>query len=105
MFLLWAFFGMYQRFRIPSSHVREFIYQRLVILSRFKFSKFFIIIIGHVIADQERWTAFLLNGPKVELQYNAINQRIAVSAPGRDAVYFVAPGKNRHFASTEIVRF
>lgn len=43
--------------------------------------------------DRERWTAVDHNDHIVPTQYNAITQNIAVSAPGREPIYFSAPGK------------
>ena len=44
--------------------------------------------------DRERWTAVDLQDQTIPTQYNAIGQNIAVSAPGRDTIYFSAPGKD-----------
>ena len=40
----------------------------------------------------ERWSGLDYAGNSVPIQYNGITQAIGVSAPGRDRVYFVAPG-------------
>lgn len=43
--------------------------------------------------SNERWRAEDEYGRSVEIQYNALSQSIAVSAPGPEAVYFLAPDR------------
>jgi len=40
----------------------------------------------------ERWSAQDYRGHTLDIQYNGITQAVGVSAPGREALYFVAPG-------------
>jgi hypothetical protein len=49
----------------------------------------------------ERWSAQDYRGNSVSTQYNGITQVIGVLAPGREPVYFVAPG-NDYWASTAV---
>lgn len=44
------------------------------------------------VRGEERWQAVESTGRSVSLNYNAVVQRVAVSAPGRGKVYFLAPG-------------
>lgn len=43
--------------------------------------------------NNERWSAQDYSGNPLKMQYHSITQAIGVSAPGREAIYFVAPGK------------
>lgn len=45
------------------------------------------------VRGEERWGAVESTGRSVPVNYNAVTQSLAVSAPGRDKVYFLAPGK------------
>uniref|UniRef100_A0A0P4W2M2 Laminin subunit gamma-1 n=1 Tax=Scylla olivacea TaxID=85551 RepID=A0A0P4W2M2_SCYOL len=43
------------------------------------------------VRGEERWQAVESTGRSVSLNYNAVVQSLAVAAPGRDKVYFLAP--------------
>ncbi|XP_069161690.1 laminin subunit gamma-1 isoform X3 [Procambarus clarkii] len=45
------------------------------------------------VRGEERWQAAESTGRSVPLNYNAVTQSLAVSAPGRDKVYFLAPDR------------
>lgn len=45
------------------------------------------------VRGEERWEAVESTGRSVAVNYNAVTQSLAVSAPGRDKVYFRAPGE------------
>lgn len=42
--------------------------------------------------NNERWNAEDAHHNPVSMQYNGVIQAIGVSAPARDAIYFLAPG-------------
>ncbi|XP_050698804.1 laminin subunit gamma-1-like isoform X2 [Eriocheir sinensis] len=45
------------------------------------------------VRGEERWAAVESTGRSVPVNYNAVMQSLAVSAPGRDKVYFLAPDR------------
>ena len=55
----------------------------------------FLVLLESIFArGNERWTAEEAYGRVgVPVQYNAVTQNIGVSAPGREPVYFLAPGE------------
>ena len=44
-------------------------------------------------AGNERWIAVSRSGDEIETQYNGITEKLGVSAPEMEVVYFIAPGK------------
>lgn len=60
------------------------------------------------VRGEERWLAQESTGRSVSLSYDHIIQSLAVSAPGRDKVYFIAPSKSHlkidsYFTNVKIV--
>lgn len=47
---------------------------------------------SNFVRGNERWTAGVATGTPIPLNYDALTQTIAVTAPDRDNVYFLAPG-------------
>lgn len=54
------------------------------------------------VRGEERWLAQESTGRSVSLSYDHIVQSLAVTAPGRDKVYFIAPSKSHLVPSARI---
>lgn len=42
---------------------------------------------------KERWTAISRSGAELETQFNGVTEKLGVSAPSMEVVYFNAPGE------------
>ena len=58
-----------------------------------------------VLTGKERWTAISRSGKDLETQYNGVTEKLGVSAPSMEVVYFNAPGereKEKHSSNIDV---